>query len=105
MMMMDVTGGNLLGVGRIYQRRIYLKVNPPLVYSSGFGQYHHHVGDDGFVVGDYDCDCNVDDDDDLGVTMVYKDTKRNMILSVILKRLGNIYLNFLNDFVKDFLFD
>ena len=30
------------GVRRIYQRRIYLLVNPPLVYSPGFG--HHHVG-------------------------------------------------------------
>ena len=30
------------------------------------------------VVEDYDCDGNVDDDDDLSVTLVYKDTKRNM---------------------------
>ena len=53
-------------------------VNPPLVYSPGFGHHHHHVGDDGLVVEDYDCDGNVDDDDDLSVTLVYKDTKRNM---------------------------
>ena len=49
-----------------------------LVYSPGFVHHHHHVGDDGFVVEDYDCDGNVGDDDDLGVTLVFKDTKRNM---------------------------
>ena len=48
------------------------------LYSPGFVHHHHHVGDDGFVVEDYDCDGNVDDDDDLGVTLVYKDTKRNV---------------------------
>ena len=57
-------------------QRIYLLVNPPLVYPPGFGHHHHHVGDDGLVVEDYDCDGNVDDD--LGVTLVYKDTKRNV---------------------------
>ena len=51
-------------------------VNPPLVYPPGFGHHHHHVGDDGLVVEDYDCDGNVDDD--LGVTLVYKDTKTNI---------------------------
>ena len=30
------------------------------------------------VVEDYDCDDNVDDDAHLGVTLGYKDTKRNM---------------------------
>ena len=52
-------------------------MNPPLVYHPGFD---HHVGGDGLVVEDYDCDGNVDDDDDddLGVTLVYKDTKRHM---------------------------
>ena len=30
------------------------------------------------VVEDYDCDDNVDDYDDLSVTLVYKDTKSNM---------------------------
>ena len=48
-----------------------------MVYPPGFGHHHHHVGD-GFVVGDYDCDDNVIDDSDLGVTLVYKDTKRNV---------------------------
>ena len=32
------------------------------------GHHHHHVGDDGFLVEDYDCNGNIgDDDDDLGV--------------------------------------
>ena len=52
--------------------------NPPLVYSPAFVHHHHQVGEDGFVVEDYDCDGNVDDDDDLGVTMVHQDTKINM---------------------------
>ena len=77
-------------------QRIYLQVNPPLVYHPGFD---HHVGGDGLGVEDYDCDgCDVDDDDDLGVTLVYKNTKRNMDF----KKTWNIYLNFLNDFLKDF---
>ena len=47
-----------------------------MVYHPGFD---HHVGGDGLGVEDYDCDgCDVDDDDDLGVTLVYKDSKRNM---------------------------
>ena len=44
-----------------------------MVYHPGFD---HHVGGDGLVVEDYDCDgCDVDVDDDLGVTLVHK---RNM---------------------------
>ena len=31
-----------------------------------------NVGDDGFAVEDYDCDGNVAEDDDLGVTQGYK---------------------------------
>ena len=53
-------------------------MNPPFVHHPGFDYHHHHVGDDGLVVEDYDWDGNVDDDDDLGVTLVYKDSNRNM---------------------------
>ena len=49
-----------------------------LVYPPGFGHHHHHVGGDGSVAEDYDFDGNVVGDDDLGVTLVFKDTKRNM---------------------------
>ena len=59
-----------------------------LVYSPGFVHHHHHVGDDGFVVEDYDCDGNVGDDDDLGVTLVFKDTKRNMDFVSDFKKTG-----------------
>ena len=34
---------------------------------------------DGLVVEDYDCDGNVVDDDDLGVTLVYKDTNMDFV--------------------------
>ena len=54
---------------------------PLLVYHPGFN-HHHHVGDYGLIVEDYDCYGSVNND--LGVTLVYKDTKRN------------------NDFVCDF---
>ena len=47
------------------------------------------------VVEDYDCDGNADDDD-LGVTLVYKDTKRNMDFVCD-------FLDILNDFLKDFV--
>ena len=60
----------------------------------------------GYMIDDYACDCNVDDDDDdLGVTLVNKDTKRNMIFFCDLTNTRNIYLNILNDFLKYFLFD
>ena len=61
-----------------------------MVYSPGFVHHHHHVGDDGFVVEDYDCDGNVGDDDDLGVTLVHshKDAKRNMDFIGNFKRQG-----------------
>ena len=37
-----------------------------MVYPPGFGHHHHHDGDDSLIV---DFDGNVDDDDDLGVTL------------------------------------
>ena len=44
------------GVRSIYQRRIYLQVNPLLVYHPGFDHHHHHhIGDYGLIVEDYDC--------------------------------------------------
>ena len=53
-----------------------MKVNPSLIHSLDFSHHHHHVRDYGLFLEFYDC--NVDDDDDLGVSLVYKDTKRNM---------------------------
>ena len=41
--------------------------------SSGFCHHHHHVGDVGFIVYETHCDGNVDDDDDLSVTLVSDD--------------------------------
>ena len=70
-----------------------------MVYPPGFGHHHHHDGDDSLIV---DFDGNVDDDDDLGVTLVYKDTKRNMDFVGDFKETRNIYLNFLKDFLKVF---
>ena len=40
------------------------------------------------VVEDYDCGGNVDDDDDLSVTLVYKDTERNMNFVCDFKKTG-----------------
>ena len=54
------------GVRRIYQRRIYLQVNPPLVYPPGFWS-------SSCWIEYYDCHGNVDDDDDLSVTLVSDD--------------------------------
>ena len=70
-----------------------------MVYHPGFDDDHHLVEDDGLVVEGYACDGNVDYDDDLGVTLVYKDTERNMDFVGDFKILGNIYLNFLNNFL------
>ena len=44
---------------------------------------------------------NVDNDDDLCVTLVYKDTKRNMDFVSDFKNTKNIYLNILKDFLLD----
>ena len=66
-----------------------------MVYPPGFGHHHHHhVGDYDLVVEDYDCNGNVDDYDDLCVTLVNKNTKRNMDFVGDFKKTWNIYLNF-----------
>ena len=61
------------GVRRKYLRRFYLQVKTPQVYPPDFCHHHHHVGDVGFIVYETHCDGNVDDDDDLSVTLVSDD--------------------------------
>ena len=67
-----------------------------MVYPPSFGHRHHDL-----VFLDYDGTV----DDDLGVTLVDETTKRIMNSFGDFKKTRNIYLNFLNDFLKDLLFD
>ena len=61
------------GIHPKYLRRFYLQVKTPQVYPPDFCHHHHHVGDVGFIVYETHCDGNVDDDDDLSVTLVSDD--------------------------------
>ena len=97
MMMRMMTGIMVCGgyTNRVY---VYLSIGKSSVgISSGFWSSSSSCCRWWFE--DYDCDGNVDDGD-LGVTLVYKNTKRNMDFVGDFKKTRNIYLNLLFSFVQ-----